>query len=90
MKVWSVPVNLPDPEKEPKEAEAANAFIGSLKGVKGVCPNQDVFLLVFGSIEDARAAKWRIEEFAPCSLPLIEGSLSADGKTLNCTKVVKG
>ena len=32
MKVWSVPVNFPNPEKEPEQAKAAVSFISMLPG----------------------------------------------------------
>ena len=91
MKVYSVPVDLPDPEKEPEQAEAAVKFLKGLKGLKGVCPHKTGgMLLCFHEIGDARAAKWKLEEFTNGELPIIEGTVTNDGKTLNCGKVIKG
>ena len=91
MKVWCVPVNLPDAEKEPKQAEAAARFMRYMKGLLGVCPMPDGnAVLAFDTRQNARAAKWRLEEFSPVRLEIIEGTLTDDGKTLNCNRVIKG
>ena len=91
MKVWCVPVNFPNPEHEPEQAKAARRFIDTMKGLTGVSINRDsgMLVLAFGEIENARAAKWKLEEFSPVGLHIIEGTLT-DGKKLNLNKVVKG
>ena len=89
MKVWSVPVMLPDPEKEPEQTRAAMRFLRMMKGLEGFCPHESGnTLIVFSSIESARAAKWKLEEFTEAPLAIIEGTLSADRKKLNCTRRV--
>lgn len=91
MKIYSVPANFPNPETEPEQAEAATKFLKTLKGLKGICPHKSGgILLCFHEIGDARAAKWKLEEFTNDELPIIEGTVTKDGKTLNCTKVIKG
>ena len=91
MKVWGIPVNFPNPEKEIEQAEAAVKFLETLKGLHGFCPHESgLMLVVFTRLEDARAAKWKLEEFAEVKLPLIEGTISEDGKKLDCKKVMKG
>lgn len=91
MKVWCIPVNFPNPEKEPEQAEAARTFIGGLKGLKGVSMNKDGFMvLTFTEKEDARCAKWKFEEFSTVSIDMIEGVLTDDGKRLDLHKVLKG
>ena len=91
MKVWGIPVNFPNPDEEPEAAEAAVKFIKAMKGVHGICPHKSgLILIVFPALEDARAAKWKLEEFTDVDLPVIEGNIDDDGKTLNCTKVLKG
>lgn len=91
MKVWCIPVNFPNPEKEPEQAEAATRFLRGMKGITGFCPVKGgMVALVFGSLENARAAKWKMEEFTDVSIPIIEGAISKDGKTLDCRKVLKG
>lgn len=91
MKVWCVPVNLPDAEKEPEQAEAAARFFRQMKGLLGVCPMPEGrACIVFDRIENARAAKWKLEEFSEIGLHIIEGTLTDDGKKLNCNKVLKG
>lgn len=90
MKVWCVPVNFPNPEEQPQQAEAALNFIHGLKGLQGICPhNTGVILLTFTAKEDARAAKWKLEEFTSVHLPIVEGTITADGKTLNCNRVTE-
>ena len=97
MKVYCLPINLPDPEKEPEQAQAAGRFIGSLKGVVCVCSSanweiisQDpVSVLAFDSIENARVAKWRLEEYNATGLEIMEGRLSRDGKQVDLHKIVK-
>lgn len=89
MKVWGVPVNFPDPDKEPEQAEAATRFLKTMKGLKGICPHEKgIVLLVFDAVENARAAKWKLEEFATIKLDIIEGTLSEDAKKLNCHRVL--
>ena len=91
MKVWCVPVNFPHPEKEPEQAEAAMKYINAMNGLKGVSMNESgMVLLTFTEIENARSAKWKLEEFAPCGLEIIEGVMSDDGKTLDLHRVLKG
>ena len=92
MKVWCVPVNFPNPEHEPEQAEAARNFINRLPGIKGVSFNADsgMVILTFSEIENARAAKWKIEEFCTVGLHIIEGTLTDDGKRLDLHKVLKG
>ena len=92
MKVWSVPVNFPNPEKEPEQAKAAVSFISMLPGLKGICPHSEgMVLLAFDAIENARTAKWKLEEFTDADLPLIEGTLTTENgkQKLNCNKVLK-
>ena len=90
MKVWCVPVNFPNPEKEPEQAEAATRFLRTMNGLTGVCPHESGnVLLVFSGLEDARQAKWKLEEFSQIPLEIIEGTWTEDGKKLNCNKVVK-
>ena len=92
MKVWCLPINFPNPEKEPEQAEAARKFIQRLNGLRGMSINRDsgMVILTFGEIENARAAKWKLEEFSPVGLHIIEGRLSDDGKRLDLHKVLKG
>lgn len=90
MKVWCVPVKLPDPEKEPAETQAATRFLSIIKGLEGFAPHKSGnTLLLFKEIENARAAKWKLEEFTTNPLEIIEGILSEDGKKLDCHRVVK-
>ena len=82
MKVWCIPVNFPNPEKEPEQAEAATRFLRSMQGITGFCPVKGgMVALVFQTLENARAAKWKMEEFTDVSIPIIEGAISKDGKT---------
>ena len=91
LKVWCVPVNFPHPGKEPEQAEAARNFIGNMKGLKGVSMGQNgIMLLTFTEKTDALTAKWQLEEFATVKLPIIEGTVTEDGKTLNCNRVLEG
>jgi hypothetical protein len=93
-----LPINLPDTEKEPAQARAAGLFIGSLKGVVCVCSSENweiisqdpVSVLAFDSIESARAAKWRFEEYNATGLEIMEGRLSRDGKRVDLHRVIKG
>lgn len=90
MKAWCVPVNLPG-EDDKAGKEGALRFLKTLNGLKGICPHESGnTLLVFDRIESARAAKWKLEEFTPVRLDIIEGTLSADEKKLDCKKVLKG
>ena len=90
MKVWCVPVNFPNPEEEPEQAEAATRFLKTLAGLWGICPHENgLVLLTFQGRESARAAKWKLEEFSQIGLEIIEGTITQDGKTLNLNKVVK-
>ena len=90
MKVWGIPVKLPDPKEEPKQAQAVMRFLWSANGFCGFCPHESGnTLLVFQSIASARTAKWRMEEFTDEPLVIMEGTLSDDLKTLDCKKVLK-
>lgn len=92
MKVWCVPVSMPNPEKEPEQVKAALAFLHHMTGIKGICPHSEgMLLLAFDEIENARKAKWKLEEYTDVSLPLIEGNMrQKDGKNvLDCKRVVK-
>ena len=89
MKVWCVPVTLPG-EDDTAGREGALRFLKSLNGLKGFCPHESGnTLLVFDRIESARAAKWKLEEFTPVPLTLIEGTLSEDNGKLDCHRVLK-
>ena len=91
MKVWCVPVNLPNPSDEPEQAQAALKFVGTLKGLHGVSMHESgAMLLAFARKEDARQAKWKLEEFCPVRLSIIEGTVSDNNGKLNLNKVVKG
>ena len=92
MKVWCLPINFPNPEKEPEQAEAARKFLRTLKGLQGVSMNKDsgTMILTFSEIENARAAKWKLEEFSNVGLHIIEGTLTDDNKRLDLHRVVKG
>lgn len=91
MKAWGIPANIPDPGKEPEQAQAAFRFLSAIKGICGFCPHESGnTLIVFDNIEHARAAKWKLEEFCTVPLAIIEGSLTDDNKTFNCYRVLKG
>ena len=91
MKAWCVPVNFPHPKKEPEQAEAARKFIGKLKGLHGVTMHGDgIMLLAFLRKEDARQAKWKLEEFCPVRLDIIEGTITDDNAELRLNRVLKG
>ena len=90
MKVWCLPINLPDPEKEPEQAQAAGRFVGSLKGLVCVAQAEEHSVLAFESIETARAAKWRLEEYNATGLEIVEGRMTRDGKRVDLHKIVKG
>ena len=90
MKVYCLPINLPDPEKEPAQAQAAGLFIGPLKGWVCVAQAEGNSVLAFESIENARAAKWRLEEYNATGLEIIEGRMTRDGKQVDLHKIVKG
>ena len=65
-------------------------ILQTMRGLTGFCPHDSGnSLIVFDRIENARAAKWKLEEFTNCKLELIEGTLSEDRKKLNCNRVVK-
>ena len=90
MKVWCVPVNFPNPEEEPEQAEAANKFLKTIPGLFGICPHETgLAVLVFKDRKYARLAKWKLEEFSQIGLSIIEGTITEDGKTLNLNRVVK-
>lgn len=90
LKVWCVPVTLPNPEEEPEQAAAAVRFMKTFKGLHGISKHETgPMLLCFTEIENARAAKWKLEEFTDCGLPIIEGTVTEDGKKLNCSRVLK-
>ena len=88
MKVWCIPVNFPNPEKEPEQAEAARKFIAHMKGLHGMSVQDGLVVLTFSEKEDARAAKWKLEEFSPVALHMIEGTLTEDNRKLNLNRVV--
>ena len=90
MKVYCLPINLPDPEKEPAQAQAAGQFIGSLRGLVCVANAEGHSVLAFESIEYARAAKWRLEEYNATGLEIVEGRMTRDGKRVDLHKIVKG
>lgn len=91
MKVWSIPVRLPNPDEKPEQAQAAARFIHSFKGLYGVTPHESgMTLLTFTDKADARAAKWKLEEFSMAHVDLIEGTVADNGQTLNLNRVVKG
>ena len=91
MKVWCLPINFPNPDKEPEQAEAAKRFLKTLKGLTGFSTNESgMIILTFSEIENARAAKWKLEEFSPVGLHVIEGTLTEEGKKLNLNRVIKG
>ena len=78
----------------PKESTLPSAAerVKALKGLQGVSMNKDsgMMILTFTEIENARAAKWKLEEFSPVGLHVIEGTLTDDNKRLRLNKVVKG
>lgn len=89
MKTWGVPVNLPNPEKEPEQTQNAMRLLRVMRGLMGFCPHESGnTLIVFDTIENARAAKWKLEEFTEAKLEIIEGTLSEDRKKLNVNRVV--
>lgn len=89
MKVYSVPVNLPHPDTEPEETKAAMRILRQMRGLIGFCPHDTGnTLIVFNGIEHARAAKWKLEEFTNTPLSIIEGTLSADMKKLDCHREI--
>ena len=90
MKVYCLPIDLPDPEKEPAQAQAAGQFIGSLKGLVCVAQAEGNSVLTFDTIENARAAKWRLEEYNATGLEIVEGRMTRDGKRVDLHKIVKG
>ena len=91
MKVWCLPINFPNPDKEPEQAEAAKRFLKTLKGLTGFSTNEGgMIILTFSEIENARAAKWKLEEFSPVGLHIIEGTLTEEGQKLNLNRVIKG
>jgi len=88
MKVWCVPVRLPG-EDDTEGRENATRFLNTLKGLQGFCPHESgATLLVFDKIESARAAEWKLEEFTPEHLDIIEGTLTADKKKLDLHRVL--
>ena len=89
MKTWSVPAKLPNPEKEPEQTQSAMRLLRTMRGLIGFCPHDSGnTLIVFDTIESARAAKWKLEEFTTTKLEIIEGTLSEDRKKLNVNRVV--
>lgn len=91
MKVWCVPVNFPNPEKEPEQAEAAKAFVAHFTGLIAISPGKNgVVSLVFTEKEYARIAKWKLEEYSPENLEIIEGTMTKDKKVLKLHRVLKG
>ena len=90
MKVWCVPVNLPNQDEQPEQAEAARKFMSTLKGLHGICPHESgLALLAFSEKEDARSAKWKLEEFSTVKWVIIEGTITGDGKVLHLNRVLK-
>ena len=47
-------------------------------------------VLTFNTIENARAAKWRLEEYNATGLEIMEGRMTRDGKRVDLHKIVKG
>lgn len=90
MKVYCLPITLPDPETEPAQAQAAGRFVGSLKGLVCVAQAEGNSVLAFNSMENARSAKWRLEEFNATGLEIVEGRMTRDGKRVDLHKIVKG
>jgi hypothetical protein len=92
MKVWCVPVNFPNPEKEPKQAEAARRFMSALPGLKGLSMEREtgMMVLAFTELDRARSAKWKLEEFTPFRMEIIEGIMSEDGKRIDLHRVYMG
>lgn len=91
MKAWCIPINFPNPEKEQKQAQAARSFIERLNGLKGVSMNESgMMVLVFTEKEDARKAKWKMEEFCPVRIDIIEGTITDDNAELRLNRVLKG
>ena len=92
MKVWVIPVNIPDPEKDIAEAEAARQFIAGMVGFVGFAPiaGSSNTGVIFDSIEKARSAKWRFDEFMEGGgAAIIEGTLSKDRRALVLHRVLK-
>ena len=90
MKVWCVPVSFPNPEEQPQQAEAAVRFLKTLKGLHGFSQHETgVMILTFTEKSNALSAKWKFEEFAEVTLPIIEGNVSKDGKKLDLKKVTE-
>ena len=91
MKVWCIPVNAPRPDEAPEQAEAARRFLSILPGLKGVSVEKETGLMVltFFELEHARSAKWKLEEFTPVRLEIIEGILDNEQR-INLRRVLKG
>lgn len=92
LKVWCIPVNAPRPDVEPERAEAARRFLSILPGLKGLSVEKETGLMVltFFELERARSAKWKLEEFSPVRLEIIEGTLDDAGKKIELKRVLKG
>lgn len=91
MKVWCIPVNFPNPEIEPGQAEAAKAFVSRFTGLIAISPGENgVVSLVFTEKEYARIAKWKLEEYSTSGLEIIEGTMTKDKKVLKLHRVLKG
>ena len=92
MKVWVIPVVLPDPEKQPGLAASVHHYIGQLNGFVGFAPGSgsDNSGIMFNSLETARSAKWQFDEFSETAADIVEGTLSKDGRALSLHRVLKG
>lgn len=87
MKVYCVPLDVPNPDKDPQGAETARKFIASRPGVVAFCPYEGKMILCFDTIENARSTAWKLEEFmSDGKIKVIVGVKV--GNTLNLTKVV--
>lgn len=91
MKVWCIPVNFPDPAKEPAQAQAAKAFLEQLTGFVAMSPGENgLTVLAFNEKQYARIAKWKLEEFSTESLEIIEGTITKDKKFMKLHRILKG
>lgn len=92
MKVYCIPVVLPDPATDPATAEAARQFVAGMGGFVGFAPMEDKVNtgVLFDSLKSARSAKWHFDEFSESAAQIIEGTISRDGKALILHRVLKG
>lgn len=87
MKVYCIPLDVPNPDTDPQGAETARKFIASRPGVVAFCPYEGKMLICFDTIENARSTAWKLEEFTPeGKIKIIVGVKVGDA--LNLTKVV--